>query len=182
MEKGKEKVIKFESTTDCIFMNVSTTNVSDKHHHTVFWDSNWLVYLTTNYCYPVWSNAVSYLHVKRDNGHVACAAYWNWLQWKAMYFVCILYLYKPAFDIMVSRIDIKMNISLVYIYIYISIHPHTHTHNNNKNTHTYLDFESLLNWKIDVRYCWNSTRIQCVIFQQSVSSTVTTCNSSYTVP
>jgi hypothetical protein len=36
MEKGKEKVIKFESTTDCIFMNVSTTNVSDKHHHTVF--------------------------------------------------------------------------------------------------------------------------------------------------
>ena len=48
--------------------------------------------------------------------------------------------YKTAFDIMLSHIDIKMNISLVYIYIYISIHPHTHTHNNNNNnnnnTHT----------------------------------------------
>ena len=65
----------------CRYMEVSITNVWDKHQQRVFWDFYWTANLKNKYCYRVWSSVVTYLYVKSDKWHVTCSVYWNWLQW-----------------------------------------------------------------------------------------------------
>jgi len=88
-EMKQECVKNLNIFTDCSFMNVSIRSIWNKQQR-VFRDFYWLVNLTNKYCYRVCSSVVTYLYVKGDNWHFTCSAYWNWLQWKGSYFVCLL--------------------------------------------------------------------------------------------
>jgi len=127
-EKKQECVQILKICPDCGFMNVSITNVLDKQQQRELGDSYWPANLINRYYYSVWRSVVTYFYVKRDERHVTCSAYYNWLHWKRR-FVCLLNLvtdylspfYSLVYGIMLGCHNIIMYIRLLCVHAYIHV-------------------------------------------------------------
>jgi hypothetical protein len=136
-------------------------------------DFYWTVCLTNMYRYTVGSTVVTNIYVKSDKGHVTCTAYWNWLQWKTMWFVCLLNivtctlspLYTPVYDII-----IMCKVSF-YIFVYIYIYTlYTYIHSD--------IFSTSKSWGRVFTHIYHTTwRHILAVFSNAI-----TCNSYCTVP
>jgi hypothetical protein len=98
------------------------------------------------------------MYVKREKGHVLCAAYCNRVQCNRRYFVCIVYLVMELSSYRLLRAPWYKKVHfLLHIYIYIYIH-----------VHTYKIVDWISNRTSEVESICLFTRHQIVTFNQSV--------------